>query len=61
MMCRSIFLPGQQWRLWGSRGPGKSTMADLLPRFYDVASGKLTVDGVDVRDLRVHDLRNFYG
>ena len=47
--------------LVGQSGSGKSTMADLLPRFYDVNRGKITIDGVDVRDLKVHDLRSFMG
>lgn len=47
--------------LVGQSGSGKSTMADLLPRFYDVTKGSITVDGVDVRDLPVHDLRSFMG
>ncbi len=36
-------------------------MADLLPRFYDVAKGSITIDGVDVRDMKVHDLRSLMG
>ncbi len=36
-------------------------MADLLPRFYDVKAGSISIDGIDVRDLRVHDLRSFMG
>ncbi len=47
--------------LVGQSGSGKSTMADLLPRFYDVDKGRVTVDGVDVRDLKVYDLRSFMG
>lgn len=47
--------------LVGQSGSGKSTMADLLPRFYDVAGGSITVDGTDIRDLRVHDLRSLMG
>ncbi len=47
--------------LVGQSGSGKSTMADLLPRFYDVDSGSITVGGVDVRQLRVHDLRSLMG
>jgi len=41
----------------GSTGSGKTTLARLIPRFYDVESGRITLDGVDVRDLLVHDLR----
>lgn len=47
--------------LVGQSGSGKSTLADLLPRFYDVDKGRVTVDGIDVRDLKVHDLRSFMG
>lgn len=47
--------------LVGQSGSGKSTMADLLPRFYDVDSGSITIDGIDIRDLRVHDLRSMMG
>ncbi len=47
--------------LVGQSGSGKSTMADLLPRFYDVAKGSITIDGVDVRDMKVHDLRSLMG
>lgn len=47
--------------LVGQSGSGKSTIADLLPRFYDVDSGRITVDGIDIRHLRVHDLRSFMG
>ncbi len=47
--------------LVGQSGSGKSTMADLLPRFYDVDKGSITIDGVDVRDMKVHDLRSFMG
>lgn len=47
--------------LVGQSGSGKSTMADLLPRFYDVQKGAIKIDGIDIRDLRVHDLRSFMG
>ena len=47
--------------LVGQSGSGKSTLADLLPRFYDVDSGSITVDGIDIRDVRVHDLRALMG
>ena len=47
--------------LVGQSGSGKSTLADLLPRFYDVDSGTITVDGIDIRSLRIHDLRSFMG
>lgn len=45
----------------GQSGSGKSTLADLLPRFYDVDSGSIKIDGVDIRQLRVHDLRGMMG
>lgn len=53
--------PGQTVALVGASGSGKSTLADLLPRFYDVDSGRITIDGIDIRDLRVHDLRSLMG
>lgn len=52
---------GSTVALVGQSGSGKSTLADLLPRFYDIDKGSITVDGCDVRDLRVHDLRGFMG
>lgn len=45
----------------GQSGSGKSTLADLLPRFYDVDSGEILIDGVDIRQLRVRDLRGMMG
>ena len=52
---------GSTVALVGQSGSGKSTMADLIPRFYDVDKGSITIDGIDVRDLRVHDLRSMMG
>lgn len=52
---------GETVALVGQSGSGKSTLADLLPRFYDVQEGSITIDGTDVRDLRVHDLRGLMG
>lgn len=52
---------GSTVALVGQSGSGKSTMADLIPRFYDPVSGRVTIDGIDVRDLRVHDLRSLMG
>lgn len=52
---------GDTVALVGQSGSGKSTMADLLPRFYDVQGGSIEVDGHDVRNLRVHDLRSLMG
>ncbi|MDE6396327.1 MAG: ATP-binding cassette domain-containing protein, partial [Muribaculaceae bacterium] len=47
--------------LVGQSGSGKSTMADLVPRFWDVDSGSIKIDGVDVRSMKVHDLRALMG
>ncbi len=52
---------GETVALVGQSGSGKSTLADLLPRFYDVDSGSITVDGIDIRSMRVHDLRSLMG
>ncbi len=58
----SLEIPaGATVALVGQSGSGKSTMADLLPRFYDVARGSITVDGIDIRDMKVHDLRSMMG
>ena len=58
----SLHIPaGATVALVGQSGSGKSTMADLLPRFYDVDKGSITIDGTDIRDLRVHDLRSLMG
>lgn len=58
----SLDIPaGATVALVGQSGSGKSTMADLLPRFYDVDKGEIRVDGIPIRDLRVHDLRSFMG
>lgn len=53
--------PGETVALVGQSGSGKSTLADLLPRFYDIDSGSITIDGKDIRSLRVHDLRSLMG
>lgn len=52
---------GQMIALVGRSGAGKSTMADLLPRFYDVNKGAIRIDGKDVRDLKIKDLRGLIG
>mgnify|MGYP002520735339 FL=1 len=52
---------GQTIALVGQSGSGKTTMADLLPRFYDVTGGRITIDGVDIRELRTFDLRALMG
>ena len=45
----------------GPSGAGKSTLADLLPRFHDVTEGSVTIDGIDIRDLSIKDLRSLIG
>ena len=52
---------GESVALVGATGSGKSTVARLLPRFYDVDGGRILLDGVDVRDLALHDLRQAIG
>ena len=52
---------GKTVALVGQSGSGKSTLADLLPRFYDVNEGSITIDGVDIRDVNVADLRGLMG
>ena len=52
---------GESVAIVGATGSGKSTVARLLVRFYDVDSGSVTIDGVDVRDLSLHDLRRAVG
>ncbi len=53
--------PGQKVALIGPTGSGKSTVTNLLPRFYDVTEGRILLDGHDVRDLKLQDLRNHIG
>ena len=53
--------PGQSVALVGATGSGKSTVAKLLPRFYDVREGRVTIDGVDVRNVRLPELRRAVG
>ena len=52
---------GKMVALVGESGGGKSTMVDLLPRFYDVSAGKITIDGIDVRDFKICDVRGLMG
>lgn len=52
---------GKTIALVGQSGSGKTTFVDLLPRFYDVIGGQILIDGVDIRDLKLHDLRDLMG
>lgn len=52
---------GQTLALVGQSGSGKTTLADLLPRFYDVNEGSITIDGVDIRDIKIEKLRGLMG
>jgi ABC-type multidrug transport system fused ATPase/permease subunit len=53
--------PGKTIALIGHTGSGKTTLTSLVPRFYDVASGRVTLDGVDVRDVKLNSLRHAIG
>ena len=53
--------PGRTVALIGHTGSGKTTLASLVPRFYDVTEGRLTIDGIDVRDVKVTSLRREIG
>ncbi len=52
---------GETIALVGSSGAGKSTLADLVPRFHDVTSGELLIDGVNIKEYSLHDIRNLMG
>lgn len=52
---------GKTIALVGQSGSGKTTFVDLLPRFYDVKGGSISIDGVDLRELKLHDLRDLMG
>ena len=52
---------GQTVAFIGSTGSGKSTLVNLIPRFFDVTKGSIRVDGVDVRDMTLKDLRDKLG
>ncbi|MBQ2874502.1 MAG: ABC transporter ATP-binding protein, partial [Bacteroidales bacterium] len=52
---------GKTVALVGQSGSGKSTLVDLIPRYYDACSGSITLDGTDIRDFRVKDLRSLIG
>lgn len=58
----SLEIPkGKTIALVGQSGSGKSTFVDLLPRLYDIQQGSICIDGVDIRDLKIHDLRDLMG
>ena len=52
---------GEIFGLVGESGSGKSTLVDLIPRYYDVCGGQITLDGTDIRDFKVKDLRTLIG
>ena len=52
---------GKTVAIVGASGAGKSTLVDLIPRFYDVSGGSIRIDGTDVRDLSLHELRSLIG
>ncbi len=54
-------VPGTTTAIIGSTGSGKSTLVNLIPRFFDVTGGKITLDGIDIRDLALKDLRKVIG
>lgn len=53
--------PGKTTAIIGSTGSGKSTLIQLIPRFYDVTEGRITIDGIDIRDLSQHKLHSLLG
>jgi ATP-binding cassette subfamily B protein len=53
--------PGQTVALLGSTGSGKTSLVNLLPRFYDYTAGSITLDGIELKDYAVHDLRKIIG
>ncbi len=53
--------PGKTTAIIGSTGCGKSTLLNLIPRFYDVTEGKITLDGIDIRDIKQKKLRDLIG
>jgi len=56
-----IAYPGQTTAIIGGTGSGKTTLLNLIPRLYDVTGGAITIDGIDIRDLPQHELREYIG
>jgi len=54
-------LPGESVAIVGPTGAGKTTLVNLLMRFYEINSGRITIDGIDIRDMRRDDLRKIFG
>lgn len=52
---------GKTVALVGQSGSGKSTLVDLLPRYHDVQQGEITIDGTNIKDVAIHDLRSLIG
>ena len=63
VLCEVSFIaePGETVAILGATGSGKSTLIHLIPRFYDVTGGRITLDGDDLRDLDLHSLRQNIG
>ena len=57
----SFSYPGQTTAFIGSTGSGKTSLVNLIPRFYEISSGSILIDGVDIREVRQHDLRDKIG
>lgn len=53
--------PGETLAILGATGSGKSSLVNLIPRFYDVSSGSITIDGIDIKDLKIKNLRDNIG
>jgi ATP-binding cassette subfamily B protein len=63
VLCNLSFMamPGQTTAIVGSTGSGKSTLVNLIPRFYDVSEGEIMIDGIDIRQMKQDDLRSRIG